>query len=174
MLATVGVPDAESIYCEVIPDHLRLKRPLDLPEPFRSELDLRRHVEDLLARNTSCREASSFLGAGCWDHYVPAVCDEVNGRGELLTAYGGHWYSDHGKFQAYFEFQSMLGELLDMDAVSLLTYDWASALSSALLMATRITERPQVLIPRNLDPQKLAHLQNFARPAAEIDVVGFH
>ena len=78
---------------------------------------------------------------------MPAVCDEITGRGEFLTAYGGLWYSDHGKMQAYFEYQSLMGDLLDMDAVSLTTYDWSSARTTAVLMAGRLTERTEVLIP---------------------------
>ncbi|MHB8870098.1 MAG: aminomethyl-transferring glycine dehydrogenase subunit GcvPA [Thermoleophilia bacterium] len=171
MLAAVGAADAEELYRD-IPAHLRLGRPLDLPEALPSELALRRHVTSLLDRNLSSEDAPSFLGGGCWHHYVPVVCDEIVGRGEFLTAYGGLWYSDHGKNQAYFEFQSLLGELLDMDAVGLTTYDWAAATSSALLMASRLTGRGRVLVPRTLSPDKGAQLQNFARSAVEIVEVG--
>ena len=104
------------------------------------------------ARATSCL---NFRGAGCWQHYVPAVCDEINSRGEFLTAYGGLWYSDHGKIQAYFEYQSMMGELLDMDAVSLTTYDWSShGALHGMLMASRLTDRTEVLVPRSLSRPK--------------------
>ena len=110
MLAAVGVDDIEDLY-EEIPAALRMQRPLDLPAPLTSEADLVRHVEALLNRNTSTRETVSFLGAGCYDHHVPAVCDEVNGRAEFLTAYAGEPYEDHGRFQALFEYVSMMGEL---------------------------------------------------------------
>ena len=75
-------------------------------------------MEGLLARNRTARENLSFLGAGCAQHHVPAVCDEVNGRSEFLTAYAGEPYEDHGRFQALFEYQSMMGELLEMDVVN--------------------------------------------------------
>lgn len=171
MLATVGASGVEELYRD-IPTHLRLGRPLDLPEPLVSEFALRRHVAGLLHRNVSCEDVPSFLGGGCWQHYVPVVCDEIVGRGEFLTAYGGLWYSDHGKNQAYFEFQSLLGELLDMDAVGLTTYDWSAATSTALLMASRLTDRGTVLVPRNLNPEKRSQLHNFARTAVEIVEVG--
>lgn len=171
MLSAVGAGSAEELYRD-IPEHLRLGRPLDLPVALPSELALRRHVGALLDRNVSCEDAVSFLGGGCWQHYVPAVCDEIVGRGEFLTAYGGLWYSDHGKNQAYFEFQSLLGELLDMDAVGLTTYDWSTATTTALLMASRLTDRGTVLVPRNLSPDKRAQLRNFARSAVEIVDVG--
>lgn len=171
MLAAVGAAEVEELYRD-IPAHLRLGRSLDLPEALPSELALRRHVSALLDRNVSAEDVPSFLGGGCWHHYVPAVVDEIIGRGEFLTAYGGLWYSDHGKNQAYFEFQSLLGELLDMDAVGLTTYDWAAATSTALLMASRLTDRGRVLVPRTLSPDKRAQLQNFARSAVEIVEVG--
>jgi glycine dehydrogenase subunit 1 len=172
MLREVGVDDVSALY-EAIPASLRLATALNLPEPCRSEHELRRHVGGLLAKNRSCDELLSFLGAGCYQHAVPAVCDEINSRGEFLTAYGGLWYSDHGKMQAYFEYQSLMGELLDMDAVSLTTYDWSSAATTGMLMASRLTDRTEVLVPRNLDPDRFAQLHNFARSSVSIVQVGF-
>jgi glycine dehydrogenase subunit 1 len=172
MLQAIGAADADALYRDV-PTHLRLGRPLAVPEALPSELALRRHVGALLDKNVSCEDVPSFLGGGCWQHYVPAVCDEIVSRGEFLTAYGGLWYSDHGKNQAYFEFQSLLGELLDMDAVGLTTYDWSTATTTALLMACRLTDRGRVLVPRNLNPEKRAQMNNFARSAAEIVEVAF-
>ena len=172
MLREIGVSSAEELY-ESIPAHLRLGRRLDLPDPFPCEYDLRRHVEGLLKRNRTCDDYLNFRGAGCWQHYVPAVCDEVNSRGEFLTAYGGLWYSDHGKDQAYFEYQSMMGDLLDMDAVSLTTYDASTALSTALLMASRLTDRPEVLVPSCLSEEKRSQLANFARTALTITPVAY-
>ena len=61
-----------------------------------------------MKKNSSCADNLNFLGAGCYQHYVPAICDEINGKGEFLTAYGGEAYNDFGRFQTLFEFQSML------------------------------------------------------------------
>ena len=99
----------------------------DLPPAFESEYALRRHVEGLLGKDTSCKKNLNFLGAGCWQHYVPAICDEINGKGEFLTAYGGEPYNDEGRFQALFEYESMVAELVDMDVVNVPTMDWAQA-----------------------------------------------
>ena len=169
-LSEIGVGDIEDLYA-TIPDELRLKRDLDLPKPFLSEHALRRHVEGIVTRSRSTSDTLSFLGGGCWPHYVPAVCDEIANRGEFLTAYGGMAYSDHGKFQAMFEYQSMIGELVGMEVVSAPTYDWAGAAASAVLMAARITGRSEVLVPEIISSDKLAQMRNFADPASTIATV---
>jgi len=110
----------------------------------------------------------NFLGAGCYQHAIPAVCDEIARRGELLTAFAGRQYADHGKYQALFEYQSLLGELLDMDVVSTPTYDGGCAASSALLMACRFTGRTQILLPTTLSGERLQQIEGFTRAAAEI------
>jgi glycine dehydrogenase subunit 1 len=172
MLREIGVDTVGTLYQE-IPPQLRFNRPLNLPKPFKSELALKRHVERLLLKNKTCGEYINFLGAGCAQHYVPSVCDEINSRGEFLTAYGGVFYSDHGKFQAFFEYQSLICELLDMDVTSLATYDWAGAISTSLLMGCRITGRNQILVPMNLDPEKRMQMHNFCRSSVEILDVEF-
>jgi glycine dehydrogenase subunit 1 len=168
MLATIGVDRADDLY-DGIPAELELGRPLNLPPALPSERDLRRHVQGLLARNTHCGEALSFLGGGVWQHDIPAVCDEINSRAEFLTAYGGDTYADLGKYQAIFEFQSMIGELVGFDMVSAPVYDWAGATTSALMMAGRITGRRTVLIAGSVSVEKRAHLANVA--AAQLNPV---
>ena len=172
MLRQIGAPDIGSLYRE-IPDNLKTTRPLDIPEAYLSEYDLKRHLETILAKNGTCDEYANFLGAGCYQHFVPAVCDEVNSRGEFLTAYAGATYSDHGKHQAWFEFQSMLGELLEMDVVGFPTYDWSTAACSAVLMACRLTNRDQILVPRNLSPERAQHMRSYVNRAASIVPVEF-
>jgi glycine dehydrogenase subunit 1 len=143
MLADIGAESVEDLY-EDIPEALRLRRPLGLPDPMLSEVELTRHVADILSRNVTCNEYLSFLGAGCYHHHVPAVCDEVNRRSEFLTAYAGEPYDDHGRFQALFEYQSMMGELLDMDVVNVPTYDGLQAAGTAVRMAVRMTKRHRI------------------------------
>ncbi len=173
MLATIGVEQASDLY-DGIPAELKLNRPLNLPPALTAERDLRRHVQGLLNQNTHCGEALSFLGGGVWQHDIPAVCDEINGRAEFLTAYGGDTYADLGKYQAIFEFQSMIGELVGFDMVSAPVYDWAGATTSALMMAARITGRKTVLVAGNVSPEKLAHLRNVAAAQLQVEVVGYH
>ena len=85
--------------------------------------------------------------------YVPAVVDEITRRAEFVTAYGGGPYGDPGKYQAIFEFQSLIGELVGMEAVSAPTYDGITATTSALLVATRLTGRRRLLVPESANPQ---------------------
>lgn len=158
MLDFIGAGSVEEIY-SFIPQEVRMQRPLDLPQPLTSEVSLKRHMDGLLGRNSSCAENLSFLGAGCYDHYVPAVCDEINGRSEFLTAYSGDTYADHGKLQTFFEFTSMMGELLDMDVVSFPTYDGGQAASTAVMMSCRITGRKSALIPALMNPSLRAQLE---------------
>ncbi len=172
MLRAVGAESTDAFY-EDIPDHLRLKRALDLPLPFLSEYALKRHVESLLAQNRTAGEYLSFLGAGCYQHHVPAVCGEVNQRGEFLTAYAGEPYDDHGRFQALFEYTSMMGELLNMDVVNVPTYDGFQAAATSLRMASRITGRSQALVCGTIGRNKLSKIEDYLRPVMELQQVGY-
>ncbi|MEU1725459.1 aminomethyl-transferring glycine dehydrogenase subunit GcvPA [Nonomuraea sp. NPDC005692] len=169
MLAAVGASSVEEFYAD-IPAELRLDRPLDLPAPFTAERDLVRHMKGLFARNTDTEEALSFLGHGCYPHHVPAVCDEVNSRSEFLTAYAGEPYEDHGRFQALFEYVSMMGELLEMDVVNVPTYDGFQASGTALRMACRYTKRSKVLVTGAVSADKLSKLRDFLAPDITVEL----
>jgi len=172
MLAAIGAADVEELY-EEIPERLRLRRPLGLPPPLRSEAELVRHVEGLTGRNRSTRELVSFLGAGCYEHHVPAVCDEVNGRAEFLTAYAGEPYEDHGRFQALFEYCSMMAELLEMDVVNVPTYDGFQATATALRMAARVTGRTRLLVTGSIGRDKLSKVRDYTAPDLAVELVPF-
>ncbi len=172
MLEAVGAESTEDLF-EDVPEKLRLKGRMTLPEPLLSEYALKRHVEGLLDKNQTAGEYLSFLGAGCYQHHVPAVCDEVNRRGEFLTAYAGEPYDDHGRFQALFEYASMMGELLNMDVVNVPTYDGFQAAATSLRMATRITGRHQVLIARTISADKLSKIRDYCKPSIEANLVDY-
>jgi glycine dehydrogenase subunit 1 len=171
MLEEIGVKDMEELYQE-IPESLRLKREMDLPEPLLSEQALKRHVEIILSKNKTCEENINFLGAGCWQHHVPAICDEINQRSEFLTAYAGEPYEDHGRFQALFEYESLMGELLDMEVVNVPTYDWCQAASTSIRMAGRITGRREMLISDTVSPERLLAIKNYCQPVMALKMVG--
>ncbi|NUP50276.1 MAG: aminomethyl-transferring glycine dehydrogenase subunit GcvPA [Catenulispora sp.] len=168
MLAAIGAGSVEEFYAD-IPDAIRLHRPLDLPAPLRSEAELTRHMDDLLSRNTPAR--LSFLGAGCYRHHVPAVVEEVGNRSEFLTAYAGEPYEDHGRFQALWEYQSLMGELLEMDVVNVPTYDGYQAAATALRMAGRVTGRRRLLVVGPVSPDKLSKIIDYVRPDHDVEVL---
>jgi glycine dehydrogenase subunit 1 len=105
------------------------------------------------------------------------VCDEINGRGEFLTAYAAEFYADHGKWQALFEFSSLMAELLDMDVVSGFLYDGAQAMATSLRMACRMTGRREVLVSGTVSPDTRLVLENYMKgvtgPQIEIRFIGY-
>jgi glycine dehydrogenase subunit 1 len=172
MIEAIGAESTEEFYADV-PENLRLREDMDLPEPLLSEYALERHVEGLLGKNKTARELLCFLGAGCYQHHVPAVCDEINQRGEFLTAYAGEPYDDHGRFQALFEYTSMMGELLNMDVVNVPTYDGFQAVATALRMACRLTDRREVLLSGTLGADLLSKVRDYCQRSSEIKQIDF-
>ncbi len=170
MLDEIGIKNMDELY-EDIPEELRLKKKLDLPEAIPSESALKRHVEEILSKNRTCQENISFLGGGCWQHYVPAICDEINQRAEFLTAYAGEPYEDHGRFQALFEYESLMAELLDMDVVNVPTYDWCQAASTSIRMTGRMTGRSEVLIADTISPDRLLAIKNYCHPVLSLKMI---
>src|SRR5208282_3852548 len=171
MLKEIGVERAEELYAD-IPKKFVMKRRLNLPKPS-PEYEIRKRTMALLSKNKSFYEMPSFLGAGCWPHYVPAVCDEIMGRGEFLTSYAGNEYIDLGRFQPLFEFQSMIGEPVGLDAVSWPMYDWASTCGEAVRMASRITGRQQILVPRTINPERLSVMKNYSQSLLDVKPVNY-
>jgi glycine dehydrogenase subunit 1 len=173
LLSELGVASSEELFAQ-IPNRHRLRTGTGLPPPITSEASLRRHLRSILAKNRSCDNVLSFLGGGCWQHHVPAVCDEIVRRSEFLTPVWGTPSSDHGRNQAWFEFTSQLGELVGMEMVGLPVYSWGCAAGHAIRMAQRITGRRCVLIPAVLDPERRSVIENYcgsARGATRIEMV---
>ncbi|GLY85039.1 aminomethyl-transferring glycine dehydrogenase subunit GcvPA [Actinoallomurus iriomotensis] len=160
MMRAAGVTDVDELFEQIPADHLAAE-PIALGDGVRAEASVRRHVRRLLDRNDSCAENLNFLGAGCWQHYVPAVCDEIASRSEFLTPVWGTPSSDHGRNQAWFEYASQLGELVGMDFVGLPVYSWGAAAGHAIRMAARMTGRREVVVPATLDPERLAVIRTY-------------
>jgi glycine dehydrogenase subunit 1 len=163
MLDAVGASEVEELFVQ-IPEAHRLRGELPLPPALTSEVELHRHLRAALAKNESCETRLSFLGAGCWQHHVPAVCDEIVRRSEFVTPVWGTPASDYGRNQAWFEFSSQLGELLWLEFVGLPVYSWGCAAGHAIRMASRINGRSEVLVPRSLDPERLAVIRTMCAP----------
>ncbi|MED3804362.1 aminomethyl-transferring glycine dehydrogenase subunit GcvPA [Lysinibacillus xylanilyticus] len=172
MLDEIGVHSINELY-SCIPEKLRFKGTMNIPKAL-NELELRRHIEGLLIKNLSTNEYLNFLGAGCWQHFIPAVCDEVNQRAEFLTAYAGEPYEDHGRFQALFEYQSLMAELVDMEVVNVPTFDWAQAAATSIRMASRITKRSKVLFANTVSPERKKIIINYGTPQLIFEDVNFN
>lgn len=163
MLDKTGYKSIEDLFIQ-IPEKHRLSSKLNLPEQLCSELDLKRHLLSILSKNSNCEKNLNFLGAGCWQHHVPAICDEIIGRAEFLTNVWGTPSSDHGRNQSLFEFCSLLGELLKLDMVGLPVYSFGCAAGHAIRMASRITGRKKIIIPKIIDPERKGVIKNYCEP----------
>jgi len=148
MLAAVGVASVDELFAD-IPPSLRSSS-LQLP-PAQSEIELAESLRCLSERNRA--DLASFLGAGAYRHYVPAMVDQMLLRGEFYTAYTPYQPEiSQGTLQTIYEYQSLLAELTGLDVVSASHYDGATATAEAALMACRATRRERVLVSRGVHP----------------------
>ena len=151
MLAKIGVPSFETLL-EGIPREIP-RADLKLPAGL-SESELLRLTGDLASQNVTTRSHISFLGAGAYEHLVPAAVRYLTSRGEFLTAYTPYQpEASQGTLQAMYEFQSLLCDLTGMEAANCSLYEGASALAEACLVALRETERGKLLIAETLHPE---------------------
>jgi glycine dehydrogenase subunit 1 len=169
MLAAVGVESIEDLFRD-IPEGVRFRRALDL-EPALSEPELVAHLEELAARNVHSGRELSFLGAGIYDHYVPAVVDAVLARGELLTAYTPYQPEmSQGVLQAIFEYQTAICELTGMDVSNASGYDGTTVAADACYVAKHVTGRTKVVLAETVNPQARQVVKTYA-PGFGLEVV---
>ncbi|NKB52332.1 MAG: aminomethyl-transferring glycine dehydrogenase subunit GcvPA [Rhizobiaceae bacterium] len=165
MLDEIGAESVATVFEQIPQDHYRTE-PLQLPPTLSSEMELKRDLLQKLNKNADCEANLSFLGAGVWQHHVPAIVDEIVGRTEFATNVWGSYQSDHGRNQAWFEFSSQLGALLNLDVVQLPVYSWGCAIGHAVRMAQRITGRSKVIVSQLSDPERLSVLRTYCQPTA--------
>ncbi len=167
MLAAIGVSSVEELFRD-IPAGVRLGRELDVP-PALAEADLTRHLEELAAKNVI--DDVSFLGAGIYDHYVPAVVDAVLQRGEFLTAYTPYQPEmSQGVLQAIFEYQTAICELTGMDVSNASGYDGTTVAGDACFVAKQVTGRAKIVVTEATNPQVRQVVKTYAR-GFELEVV---
>jgi glycine dehydrogenase subunit 1 len=160
MLAAIGVDTVEELFRD-IPAAVRLGRELDVP-PALAEAELTRHLEQLAAKNVV--DEVSFLGAGIYDHYVPAVVDAVLQRGEFLTAYTPYQPEmSQGVLQAIFEYQTAICELTGMDVSNASGYDGTTVAADACHVAKAATGRSRIVVTEATNPQVRQVLKTYAR-----------
>ena len=161
MLETIGIASVDELF-EAIPEALRAgPLRLDGPEP---ELELSARLAGLAARNRV--DLASFLGAGAYRHWTPAVVDQMLLRGEWYTAYTPYQPEvSQGTLQSIYEYQSMLAELTGLDVVSASHYDGGAATAEAALMTCRATRRERILVSRAVHPHYRQTLETYASGA---------
>jgi glycine dehydrogenase subunit 1 len=169
MLAAVGVDSVEELFRD-LPAAVRLGRELEL-EPALTEQELVAHLEELAARNVHTGAELSFLGAGIYDHYVPAVVDDLLGRGELLTAYTPYQPElSQGVLQAIFEYQTAICELTGMEVSNASGYDGTTVAADACFVAKHVTGRSKVVVTEATSPQVRRVVRTYA-PGFGLEVV---
>jgi glycine dehydrogenase subunit 1 len=169
MLAAVGVASVDELFRD-IPEGVRFRRELDL-EPALSELEIVTHLTELAGRNVDTGREVSFLGAGIYDHYVPAVVDAVLSRGEFLTAYTPYQPEmSQGVLQAIFEYQTVICELTGMDVSNASGYDGMTVAADACFVAKHATQRAKVVLCETLNPQVRQVVKTYA-PGFGLEVV---
>src|ERR1700734_1765933 len=165
LLGAIGLESLEQLF-ELIPAEYRLQRPLRIA-PALSELELTGRIQAALAANQGADRRVCFLGGGCYDHFIPAVVDNLAARGEFYTAYTPYQpEASQGTLQTTFEYQTLITQLTGLDVSNASLYDGGSAVAEAVLMAMSISpKRHKVLIAESVHPeyrQSLAtYLANF-------------
>jgi glycine dehydrogenase subunit 1 len=161
MLAELGFKAIDDLFAD-IPQNVRLKRELDLPQGL-SELELSSHMKQLSDKNKNLNENICFLGAGAYDHYIPSVTGQIISRREFLTSYTPYQPEiSQGMLQAIFEYQTMICELTGMDVSNASMYDGGTALAEASSMAVHFTGRNEILVPVSVHPEYREILKTYA------------
>jgi glycine cleavage system P protein (glycine dehydrogenase) subunit 1 len=167
MLEAIGVSSVEELFSD-LPAGVRFDRELDLP-PALTEQELTTYFEQLASEND--RAEISFLGAGLYDHYVPAVVDAVLQRGEFLTAYTPYQPElSQGVLQAIFEYQTAICELTGMDVSNASGYDGTTVAADACYIAKHATGRSKVVVTEATSPQVRQVVKTYA-PGFGLEVV---
>jgi glycine dehydrogenase subunit 1 len=157
MLEAIGVGAVEELFAD-IPAALRLDRPLDLPAGM-AEQDVYAHLRDLAARNVSAEDEISFVGAGMYDHYVPALVDAIALRSEFLTPYTPYQPEvSQGGLQVMFEYQTAISELTGLPVSNASVYEGPSAVGAAGYVAKTANRRPKFVASAGLHPHSIETL----------------
>jgi glycine dehydrogenase subunit 1 len=172
MLDAIGVDSVDELFA-AIPPGLRLDRPLELPDGL-SETECFDHLAALAARNSNAGDEACFLGAGMYDHYVPALVDAITQRSEFLTPYTPYQPEvSQGGLQVMFEFQTAISELTALPVANASLYEGPSSVASAAYLALGATKRSKLVVSRGLHPHSRETLRTYARGFdAEVVEVG--
>jgi glycine dehydrogenase subunit 1 len=158
MLAAIGVESIDDLFADV-PEGVRLGRPLDLPKG-KPEQEVYGRLRDLAAKNVSAEDEISFLGAGMYDHYVPALIDNILQRSEFLTPYTPYQPEiSQGGLQVMFEYQTAISELTGLPVSNASVYEGPSAVAAAGWLAHTHTKKTKFLVSESLHPHSIETLR---------------
>lgn len=161
MLRLIGVSSPQELF-ECIPDGIKLKKDLKIP-PARSEPEIIEYFNDLAKKNLG-NQYLSYLGAGAYQHFIPAAVDYLSSRGELVSPYTPYQAEvSQGTLQLIFEFQTLICQLTGMEISNASLYDGASGAAEAVLMASRINRKKKVLLSKTLHPHYRQVIQTYTR-----------
>ena len=162
MLQAIGLSSVEDLFKDIPKD---FRNPsLRIPPPF-SEMEVIQHLHQLSELNIYPGRYPSFIGAGVYRHFTPAVVSAIVGRGEFLTSYTPYQAeASQGTLQAAFEFQTMSSQLMDMQVANAGMYDGASSFAEAALMACRVTQRGKVAILDTVSPNYTEVIRTYTAP----------
>jgi glycine dehydrogenase subunit 1 len=162
MLSAIGVSSVQELFDRQIPADVRLGRALDLPAGL-PEQEVYGHLRELARKNVSAEDEITFLGAGMYDHYVPAVIDMLLGRSEFLTPYTPYQPEvSQGNLQAMFEYQTAISELTGLPVSNASVYEGPSAVASAGYLARLANGKPKFVVSRGLHPHSRETLATYA------------
>jgi glycine dehydrogenase subunit 1 len=173
MLEAIGVSSTEELFAD-IPDELRLDRPLELDDG-RSETEVFDRLAELAGRNAHADSETCFIGAGMYDHYVPALVDAIISRSEFLTPYTPYQPEvSQGGLQVMFEFQTAISELTGLPVANASLYEGPSSVASAAYLALGASkDRTRLVVSRGVHPHARATLETYSRGfGAEVVEVG--
>jgi len=161
MLERIGVGSLDELF-EAIPAGVRLGRPLDLPAG-RAEQEVTDHLAALAARNRHADAEITFLGAGMYDHYVPALIDSITQRSEFLTPYTPYQPEiSQGGLQVMFEFQTAISELTGLPVSNASMYEGPSSVASAGYLAVLESKRTKFVVSRGVHPHSREALRTYS------------
>jgi len=170
MLDTIGAKSISELFGDV-PADILLDRNLNIAKG-EAETSLVRRLNLLANRNITKETHASFLGAGVYDHYAPAVVDAMISRSEFYTAYTPYQPEiSQGELQAIFEFQTLICELTDMDVANSSMYDGMTSFAEACILAFSQTKKNKVVVSKGLHYQALQVLHTYAKTRKEFEVV---
>lgn len=162
MLGTIGVSSIDELFCD-IPDDIILKKKLNINDEM-SEMELLKYMKNISDKNISLEELTCFLGAGAYDHYIPAVVNHIISKPEFYTAYTPYQAEiSQGTLQTIFEYQSMICELTGLEAANASMYDGATACAEAALVAVDSTRKKKIVVSKTVHPETRKVLKTYTK-----------